>query len=90
MYLASDITLDVNVKKIIEILFIKTEKKENDDGESSEDDMFPEEEDDEDSDVYENSQGSQFISSPRKIFSSFKRLIFPRPRNFERVKIERS
>ena len=58
MYLATDIKLDVYVKKIIEILYIGTEKKK-DNEESSDDELFSEEEDEVDSDDSQDSQSSQ-------------------------------
>ena len=50
MYLEGEITLQVYIKKIVEILFIKTEKKKKKADESSEEELFPEEDDNYDSD----------------------------------------
>ena len=58
MYLASVIKFDIHVKKIIEILYIRTEKKRKL-MRSRDDEFFPEEEEKVDSDDYQDSQGSQ-------------------------------
>ena len=58
-HFGSDIKLNVYVKKIIKIQFIKTEKKKKNYELSSEDDSFQEEEDYVYSDDSQDSQGSQ-------------------------------